>query len=117
MKDGLAPSMYTESTSFWSSICILKIASHCSPVYGTLQHAVSVYGYLFRGEDVLGLRVEDRVGGGVNIAILSCFCFSCLVFSALSATSAIIPIVTNTEKIKASIDGIISMTNFPEFIL
>jgi hypothetical protein len=36
--------------------------------------------------------------------------------SALVDISPIIPIVTNTEKTKAIIDGITSMTNFPEFI-
>jgi hypothetical protein len=68
-----------------------------------------------RGEDALGLGEDDRGGGGVNTAILSSLCFSCLAFSALSATSAIIPIVTNIEKTTASIEGITIMTNFPEF--
>ena len=70
-----------------------------------------------RGEDALGLGKEDKGGGGVSIATLSSLCFSCLAFSTLSATSAIIPIVTNIEKINAIIDGITTMTNFPEFIL
>ena len=70
-----------------------------------------------KGEDALELGWEDNGGGGVSTAILSSLCFSCLAFSALSATSAIIPIVTNIEKTTASIDGITIMTNFPESIL
>ena len=69
------------------------------------------------GEDTLELGEEDRGGGGVSIATLSSLCFSCLAFSVLSATSAIIPMVTNIENTTASIDGITIMTNFPESIL
>jgi hypothetical protein len=57
------------------------------------------------------------LGGGVNTTTLLSLFFNCLAFSALSATSAIMPIVTNTEKITATIDGITIMTNFPEFII
>jgi hypothetical protein len=70
-----------------------------------------------RGEDVLGFTVEDIGGDGVNTITLSSLFFNCLAFSALSDMSAIIPIVTNAEKINAIIDGITIITNFPEFIL
>jgi hypothetical protein len=70
-----------------------------------------------RGEDVLGFTVEDIGGDGVNTITLSNLSFSCLAFSALSDMSDIIPIVTNTEKINAIIDGITIITNFPEFIV
>jgi hypothetical protein len=58
-------------------------------------------------------------GGGINTMIgpTVYFCCKILALSALVDISPIIPIVTNTEKIKAIIDGITSMTNFPEFIL
>jgi hypothetical protein len=70
-----------------------------------------------KGEDVLGFTEEDIGGDGVNtIALLSLF-FNCLAFSALSDMSAMIPIVTNAEKINAIIDGSTIITNFPEFIV
>ena len=69
-----------------------------------------------RGEDVLGFTEGDIGGDGVNTITLSCLFFNCLAFSALSDMSAIMPIVTNAEKIKAIIDGITIITNFPEFI-
>lgn len=69
-----------------------------------------------RGEDALGFTEEDIGGDGVNTITLSSLFFNCLAFSALSDMSAIIPIVTNAEKINAIIDGITIITNFPEFI-
>ena len=69
-----------------------------------------------RGEDVLGFTEGDIGGDGVNTITLSCLFFNCLAFSALSDMSAIMPIVTNAEKINAIIDGITIITNFPEFI-
>ena len=50
------------------------------------------------------------LGGGVNTTTLSSLFFNCLAFSALSATSVIMPMVTNTEKITAIIDGITIIT-------
>ena len=69
-----------------------------------------------RGEDVLGFTEVDIGGDGVNTITLSCLFFNCLAFSVLSDMSAIMPIVTNAEKINAIIDGITIITNFPEFI-
>ena len=70
-----------------------------------------------KGEDVLGFTEEDIGGDGVNTIALSSLFFNCLAFSALSDMSAMIPIVTNAEKINAIIDGSTIITNFPEFIV
>jgi hypothetical protein len=74
-----------------------------------------IYGFREEGDAVLGLR-EDGGEDGVNMATLPCVRFSCSCL-ALSDISAIIPMATNTEKIKAIIDGITIMNQVPEFIL